>query len=252
MNYSYFDEVNYKREMDAAQEAADKLTRNFAKIELLELPGLATREFCIAASIDGAERPTDYCYQPSRWLREKIDEGLNLRFLPKSLRKESEDDVLKRLFFPSRLTRERTGSFLVGLDEISPEDRKCELEIIQKTVMQVSYLVVELVHDFEFADGVFTVGKEVTKRLRERNTYKPKGKQAEKAIELIMEIAKDFDKLAELLPGFNFNNQNGAAAWKDYFYRQCKDDGSFDETHLWYWGNIPNDTETRYKERVFI
>lgn len=250
MSYLYFDEANYKFEMDAVQEAAEKLTRNYTKIVALDRPELATREFCIALSLDDAERPTDLYWRPSNKLRNMIIDALGIRRFPKDFINDTLKEIFGKLFFPEWIAQHDAYGFI----EIKDEDRKLLLEKLTITPCQISRLIRDCVNDFDFADGVFTMGEKVRKRLKDRHSYRPKGKAAEKAIALVLEIEKNFKKLAETLPGYNFNRRNGMLAWKEYIYRNgcTNDDGSLNEQHLWYWGNIESDVETKFKERDFI
>lgn len=250
MSYLYFDEKNYEFEMEAVQEAAEKLTRNYTKIVALDRPELATREFCIALSLDDAERPTELFWRPSIKLRNMIIDALGIRRFPKDFINDTMTEIFGKLFFPEWIaTRDWQG-----IVEVKDEDRKLLLEKLTITPCQISRLIRDCVNDFDFADGVFTMGEKVLKRIKARHTYKPKGKAAEKAIGLVLEIEKNFKKLAETLPGYNFNGRNGVIAWKEYLYRNgcTNDDGSLNEQHLWYWGNIESDTETKFRERVYI
>jgi len=251
MSYLYFDEANYKFEMDAVQEAAEKLTRNFSKIVALDRPELANREFCIAATLDDGERPTVPCgWRPSIKLRNMVIDALGIRRFPKDFINETLNEIFGKLFFPEWIAQKDAYGFV----EIKDDDRKLLLDKLTITPYQVSRLIRDVVNDFDFADGVFTMGEKVRKRLKDRHSYRPKGKAAEKAIALVLEIEKNFKKLAETLPGYNFNRRNGMLAWKEYFYRNgcTNDDGSLNEQHLWYWGNIESDVETKFKERDFI
>lgn len=251
MSYLYFDEANYKFEMDAVQEAAEKLTRNYTKIVALDRPELATREFCIALSLDDAERPTELFWRPSNKLRNMIIDALGIKRFPKDFINDTMTEIFGKLYFPEWIAQRDPYYHIV---EVKDEDRKLLLEKLTITPCQISRLIRDCVNDFDFADGVFTMGEKVRKRLKARHTYKPKGKAAERAIGLVLEIEKNFKKLAETLPGFNFNGRNGMLAWKEYFYRNgcTNDDGSLNEQHLWYWGNIESDVETKFKERLFI
>ncbi len=249
MSYLYFDEANYKFEMDAVQEAAEKLTRNYTKIVALDRPELATREFCIALSLDDAERPTvPRGWRPSIKLRNMVIDALGIRRFPKDFINDTLDEIFGKLFFPEWIAKKNVYGFI----EIKDDDRKLLLEKLVITPMQVSRLIRDVVNDFDFADGVFTIGEKVLKRIKARHTYKPKGKAAERAIGLVLEIEKNFKKLAETLPGYNFNGHNSLLAWKEYIFRNCNEDGSLNEQHLWYWGNIESDVETKYRERAFI
>ena len=251
MSYLYFDEKNYEFEMAEVQGAAEKLTRNYTKIVALDRPELATREFCIAATLDEGERATVPCgWRPSIKLRNMVIDALGIRRFPKDFINESLTEIFGKLFFPEWIAQKD----IYGIVEVKDEDRKLLLEKLTITQMQVSRLVRDVVNDFDFADGVFTMGEKVLKRIKARHTYKPKGKAAEKAISLVLEIEKNFKKLAETLPGFNFNGRNGMIAWKEYLYRNgcTNDDGSLNEQHLWYWGNIESDTETKFRERAYI
>ena len=248
MSYLYFDEANYKFEMDAVQEAAEKLTRNYTKIVALDRPELATREFCIALSLDDAERPTELCWRPSNKLRNMVIDALGIRRFPKDFINDTLNEIFGKLFFPEWIAQKDVYGFI----EIKDEDRKLLLEKLTITQVQVSRLIRDVVNNFDFADGVFTMGEKVLKRIKARHTYKPKGKAAEKAIGLVLEIEKNFKKLAETLPGYNFNGRNGMLAWKEYLYRNCNVDGSLNEQHLWYWGNIESDVEPKFRERSFI
>lgn len=251
MSYLYFDEKNYKFEMEQVQEAAEKLTRNYTKIVALDKPELATREFCIALSLDDAERPTELYWRPSNKLRNMIIDALGIRRFPKDFINDTLTEIFGKLYFPEWIAKKDP---FYGIVEVKDEDRKLLLEKLVITQLQISRLVRDCVNDFDFADGVFTMGEKVRKRLKARHTYKPKGKAAEKAIALVLEIEKNFKKLAETLPGYNFKGRNGMLAWKEYFYRNgcINDDGSLNEQHLWYWGNIESDVETKFKERLFI
>ena len=252
MSYLYFDEKNYKFEMDAVQEAAEQLTRNFSKIVALDRPELATRELCIALSLDDAERPTvPWGWRPSDKLRNMIIDALGIKRFPKDYINDTMTEIFGKLFFPEWIAKKDP---FYGIVEVKDEDRKLLLEKLTITPCQISRLIRDCVNDFDFADGVFTMGEKVRKRLKARHTYKPKGKAAEKAIALVLEIEKNFKKLAETLPGFNFNGRNGMLAWKEYLYRNgcTNDDGSLNEQHLWYWGNIESDVETTFKARLFI
>ena len=251
MSYLYFDEKNYKFEMEQVQEAAEKLTRNYTKIVALDRPELATREFCIALSLDDAERPTELHWRPSNKLRNMIIDALGIRRFPKDFINDTMTEIFGKLYFPEWIAKKDP---FYGIVEVKDEDCKLLLEKLVITQLQISRLVRDCVNDFDFADGVFTMGEKVHKRLKARHTYKPKGKAAEKAIALVLEIEKNFKKLAETLPGYNFNRRTGMLAWKEYFYRNgcTNDDGSLNEQHLWYWGNIESDVETKFKERLFI
>ena len=249
MSYLYFDEKNYKFEMDEVREAAEKLTGNFAKIVALDRPELATREFCIAATLDDGERPTEPCgWRPSIKLRNMVIDALGIKRFPKDFINDTLNEIFGKLFFPEWIAKRDVYGFV----EIKDEDCKLLLEKLVITQRQVSRLIRDVVNDFDFADGVFTIGEKVLKRIKARHTYKPKGKAAEKAIGLVLEIEKNFKKLAETLPGFNFNSRNSLAAWKEYIFRNCNDDGTLNEQHLWYWGNIESDTETKFRERVYF
>ena len=252
MSYLYFDEKNYKFEMDAVQEAAEKLTRNFSKIVALDRPELATREICIALSLDDAERPTvPWGWRPSDKLRNMIIDALGTKRFSKDFINDTMTEIFGKLYLPEWIAQRDPYYHIV---EVKDEDRKLLLEILTITPCQISRLIRDCVNDFDFADGVFTMGEKVRKRLKARHTYKPKGKAAEKAIALVLEIEKNFKKLAETLPGYNFKGRNGMLAWKEYFYRNgcTNDDGSLNEQHLWYWGNIDSDVETKFKERLFF
>ena len=250
MSYLYFDEKNYKFEIEAVREAAEKLTRNFSKIVALDRPELATREFCIALSLDDAERPTDRYWRPSNKLRNMVIDALGIKRFPKDFINDTMTEIFGKLFFPEWIAKKD----VYGIVEIKDEDCKLLLEKLTITPCQISRLIRDCVNDFDFADGVFTMGEKVRKRLKDRHSYRPKGKAAEKAIALVLEIEKNFKKLAETLPGYNFNSRNGMLAWKVYLYRNgcTNDDGSLNEQHLWYWGNIESDVETKFKERAFI
>lgn len=249
MSYLYFDEKNYKFEIESVREAAEKLTRNFSKIVALDHPELATREFCIAATLDEGERPTDYSgWRPSIKLRNMVIDAVGIKRFPKDFINETLTEIFGKLFFPEWIAQKDA----YGIVEIKDEDRKLLLEKLVITPQQVSRLIRDVVNDFDFADGVFTIGEKVHKRIKARHTYKPKGKAAEKAISLVLEIEKNFKKLAETLPGYNFNGHNSLLAWKEYIFRNCNEDGTLNEQHLWYWGNIESDTETKFRERVFI
>lgn len=249
MSYLYFDEANYKFEMDAVQEAAEKLTRNYTKIVALDRPELATREFCIAATLDDGERSTGNGWRPSIKLRNMIIDALGIRRFPKDFINDTMTEIFGKLYFPEWIAQRDPYYHIV---EVKDEDCKLLLEKLVITPCQISRLIRDCVNDFDFADGVFTMGEKVRKRLKARHTYKPKGKAAERAIGLVLEIEKNFKKLAETLPGYNFNGHNSEFAWKEYFFRNCNDDGSLNEQHLWYWGNIESDVETKFKERLFF
>jgi hypothetical protein len=251
MSYLYFDEANYKFEMEAVQEAAQKLTRNFAKIVALDQPGLATRDFCIAATLDDGERPTaPFGWRPSNKLRNMVVDALGISRWPQDFINNTLTEIFGKLYFPEWIAPKDEYGFVV----IEDEHRKLLLEKLTITPQQISRLIRDVVNDFDFADGVFTMGEKVRKRLKDRHSYRPKGKAAENAIALVLEIEKNFKKLAETLPGYNFNGRNGMIAWKEYLYRNgcTNDDGSLNEQHLWYWGNIESDVETKFKERQFI
>ena len=249
MSYLYFDEQNYKFEMGLVQDAAEKLTRNFSKIVALDRPELATREFCIAATLDEGERPTEtFGWRPSIKLRNIVIDALGIRRFPKDFINDTLNEIFGKLYFPEWIAPKDVYGFI----EIKDEHRKLLLEKLVITQQQISRLIRDVVNDFDFADGVFTMGEKVLKRIKARHTYKPKGKAAEKAISLVLEIEKNFKKLAETLPGYNFNGRNSLAAWKEYIFRNCNEDGTLNEQHLWYWGNIESDTETKFRERVFI
>lgn len=247
MSYSYFDEENYKFEMGLVQEAAEKLTRNFSKIVALDLPDLATREFCIAATLDEGWRCQGNGWRPSIKLRNMIIDALGFRRFPKDFINRSFTEIFGKLFFPEWIAQKDACGFV----EVKDEDCKLLLEKLVIT-SQASRLVRDVVNDFDFADGVFTISEKVHKRMKDRHTYRPKGKSAERAIGLVLEIEKDFKKLAETLPGYNFNGHNSEFAWKEYFFRNCNDDGTLNEQHLWYWGNIESDVEPKFRERVSI
>lgn len=249
MSYIFFDEKNYNFEIAEVQGAAEKLTRNFAKIVALDQPELATREFCITATLDEGERPTVILgWRPSIKLRNMVIDALGISRFPKDFIAKTLDEIFGKLFFPEWIAPKDAYGFIT----IEDEHRKLLLEKLTITPLQISRLIRDVVNDFDFADGVFTIGEKVLKRIKARHTYKPKGKAAEKAIGLVLEIEKNFKKLAETLPGYNFNSRNSLAAWKEYIFRNCNDDGTLNEQHLWYWGNIESDTETKFRERVYF
>lgn len=245
MSYLYFDEKNYELEMAAAQDAAEKLTRNFAKIVALDQPGLATREFCMAATLDDGERPTVVLgWRPSIKLRNMVIDALGISRWPQDFINKTLDEIFGKLFFPEWIAQKD----VYGCIEIKDEDRKFLLEKLTITQAQVSRLVRDVVNDFDFADGVFTMGEKVRKRIKARHTYKPKGRDAEKAIALVLEIEKDFKQLAKVWP--NCDGLNPLLAWKEYIYHNCNEDGTLNERDLWYWRNIESDTETSFREYV--
>lgn len=250
MSYLYFDEKNYKFEMEAVQEAADKLTRNFTKIVALDHPELATREFCIAATLDEGDRPTvPWGWRPSIKLRNMVIDALAIKRYPKDFINKTLTEIFGKLFFPEWIAPKDWKGFV----EVKDEHRKLLLEKLTINPLQISRLIRDVVSDFDFADGVFTIGEKVHKRIKARHTYKPRGKAAEKAIGLVLQIERDFKQLAETLPGYNFNGRTGMLALKEYCYRNgcTNDDGTLNEQHLWYWGNIESDVESKYRERVF-
>ena len=134
MSYLYFDEANYKFEMDAVQEAAEKLTRNYTKIVALDRPELATREFCIALSLDDAERPTELCWRPSNKLRNMVIDALGIRRFPKDFINDTMTEIFGKLFFPEWIAQKDA----YGIVEIKDEDRKLLLEKLVITPQQVS------------------------------------------------------------------------------------------------------------------
>ena len=247
MNYQFFDQRNYQFEVAAVQDAADRLTRNFAKIEALDQPALATREFCIAATLDDGERPTGNYWFPSAKLQEMVVDGLGIRRWPKKARTEAVNEILYKLFFPIMLAPQD----MYGYRDIKPEHRRWELEKLMDDGTQISRFVRHVTEDLDFADGVFTIGPKIATRLKDRHTYRPKGKDAEKAIALVLEIEKNYKQLAKVLPMMPwFEGKTPLLAWKEYIYQNCNEDGTLNEQHLWYWRNIESDTETSFRELI--
>lgn len=246
MSYLYFDKQHYKAELENIQQAADKLTRNFAKIVSLDLPGLATREFCLAATLDDGARPTGGGWYPSTELQQMTAEGIGLGKFPKRFKGEAISEVFDKLFFPINLVTPDA----YGYRNPEPEHLKWELEKLQDNGFKMSELVRQMVYDLDFADGVFSIGEKVAKRLKDRHTYKPKGKEAEKAISLLLEIEKDFKQLAKVLPLLPRFKENPLLLWKEYIYHNCDTDGTLDEQDLWYRHIIESDTERSFRDFI--
>lgn len=246
MSYLYFDKEHYKTELERVQQAADKLTRNFAKIVSLDMPGLATREYCLAATLDDDVRQTGAGWYPSAELQQMTAEGIGLGKVPKRMQREAISEIFDKLFFPIKLVT----SDVYGFRNPEPEHLKWELEKIQDNGFKISKFVRQVVYDLDFSDGVFTIGEKVAKRLKDRHTYKPKGREAEKAISLLLEIEKDFKQLAKVLPLPPQFGESPLLLWKEYIYYNTNTDGSLDEQDLWYRHIIESDTESSFRDFI--